>query len=98
MGNIIITISWKPHTFDGLIINKLKDMAILRGLNITNDKNLVHYKPDYTQFCADISGLWLAFGRLHQKQKVVDFGEECKIILDSLNIKNYDIHIDDLPL
>jgi len=98
MGNIIITISWKHQTFDELIINKLKDLAVLRGLNVTNIINMYHYKPGYTQFCADISGLWLAFGRLHQKQKVVDFGDECKIILNSLNIKNYDIHIDDLPL
>lgn len=98
MGNIVITISWLPTTYNFIIQDKLKTLAIQNGLNINTDSHYIAYKPGYTQFGADISGLYLAFDRQYQYNKVVDYGQQCRNIFKSMDIEDYDIHIDDLPL
>jgi hypothetical protein len=98
MGNIVITVSWKPCFNDYIIQYQLKNLANNRGLNTDTNPIYSYYKPGYTQFIADISGLLLAFNRQSQYNKVYNFGEESKRLLDNLGVKNYDIHIDDLPL
>jgi hypothetical protein len=98
MGNIVITISWPPCESDYNLLNVLRNLAKKHGLNSDTDPHYINYKADYTQFAADISGLWLAFGREYQYEKVKKYGRSVKKLFDDLNIKNYDICINDLPL
>ena len=103
MGNIVITISWKPSTSDFIFKKKLLDLAYEYGLNTSNNENYGHYKKGYTQFIADVSGVWLAFGRdaglpftNWYRSKIERFGKESREYLESMDATNIDVYIEDL--
>lgn len=98
MGNIVITISWEPNKHDYLIKDKLRNLAISRGLDPDADPNNFYYNPKYTQFGVDISGIYLAIGRQNQLLKIQRFGEESIELLKNMNINNHYVHIENLFL
>ena len=99
MGNIIITVSWRPNTNDVMIKDRLRALAIHHNLSTDNGEGMGY--RDYTgktTFNADISGLRLAFNYDKQKLKVEQYGQECIVLLDLLNVTDPQFHIDQLAL
>lgn len=98
MGNIIVTISWIPTDTDECILNTLRDLAIKRGLSVNTNPIYITYSKNKTTFAADISGLYLILNRDTQKIKVENYAKDCLILLKSMNVKEVEYDIDDLPL
>ena len=99
MGNIIITVSWQPNTIDVMIKEKLRALAIDHHLSTDNGPSMGY--RDYTgksTFNADISGWRLAFNYDAQKSKVEQYGQECLVLLNRLNVNDPQFHIDQLVL
>lgn len=98
MGNIIATISWTPTDNDHMIITQLRKLSIECGLSPDTDPNYVMYKPELSQYSADISGIYLALGRELQTNKVRHFCTKSIELLEFLHVQNHRSCIEDLPL
>lgn len=98
MGNIVATVAWDPVPNDNAIKSLLRNLAIDSGLSVGTDPSYAHYVKNKSIFIADISGLWLALDREHQRNKVEEFGKRSKTVLQNMGINNSMVYIDDLAL